>query len=97
MELSYSQSARIINKARESINEERQWEQYLTFYPHMVITQPLNKEPSLKFITYQEFKDRHKKPTISQRPKEEILSEVNKIREEFTRQAINNPPLHILE
>jgi len=70
MALDVDEFVRLINKSLEKREERKAWEMWLTLYPKMT------KE---NFMPFSEFFNMQKK-SISKRPKEDILEEVERIR-----------------
>ena len=62
------------------MQEDRAWQMWLQIYPDMIIPQPMSKNPAIQFIPFSEFLKSVTIKHVSQKPKEEILKDVENIR-----------------
>lgn len=76
-------------KASEKRVEEAIYQQWLSIYPNMITPQQRREKdrivyvPPLKFMNFTEYLSQYIKPKISQRSREEILTDVEEIRRKF--------------
>ena len=70
---------RLLAKALHHREEQRAWGMWLKIYPYMIVPQPMEKSPRLKFTPFSKFYQAQTQPKEDARTPEQIDTEISKV------------------